>query len=85
VHGTAGVLGALLAGIFGMEALGGAGGVSLVNQAIACIFTIVYGTGIGYGISKLAGLLTGGLRVKEEEEKLGLDLAEHKLPAYPEE
>ncbi|UXM85058.1 ammonium transporter [Methanococcus aeolicus] len=85
VHGTAGILGALLAGIFGMEALGGAGGVSFVDQAIACIFTMVYGTGLGFGIAKLAGLLTGGLRVKEEEEKLGLDLAEHKLPAYPEE
>ncbi|MBA2840463.1 Amt family ammonium transporter [Methanococcus maripaludis] len=85
VHGTAGILGGILTGVFGMVALGGAGGVSLVNQLIAAGLTVVYGTGLGFGLGKLVGGFTGGLRVTEEEEKMGLDLAEHKLPAYPDE
>jgi Amt family ammonium transporter len=85
VHGTAGVVGAILAGIFAMPALGGLGGVSLVEQIIASVVTIVYGTGLGYILAKIIGLAAGGLRVSEEEEFEGLDLAEHKMPAYPEE
>jgi len=86
VHGTAGVIGAILAGVFGMTALGGTGqDINLINQVIAAIFCIVYGTGLGFILGKIIGVATGGLRVSEEEEKAGLDLAEHKLPAYPEE
>ncbi|XRP97197.1 ammonium transporter [Methanocaldococcus sp. 16A] len=85
VHGTAGVVGAILAGIFGMTALGGTGDVNLVEQIIASIFCIIYGTGLGFILAKIVGIVLGGLRVSEEEEKIGLDLAEHKMPAYPEE
>lgn len=85
VHGTAGVIGAILAGIFGMTAFGGTGDVSLIKQIIASGFVIVYGTGFGYILGKAVGIFTGGLRVSEEDEKMGLDLAEHKLSAYPEE
>ncbi|ENN95854.1 ammonium transporter [Methanocaldococcus villosus KIN24-T80] len=85
VHGTAGVVGAILAGILGMKALGGAGEVSLIDQIIASVFCIVYGTALGYIIAKIAGVICGGLRVSEEDEFIGLDLAEHKMPAYPEE
>ncbi|WP_456418378.1 ammonium transporter, partial [Methanocaldococcus infernus] len=65
VHGTAGVVGAILAGIFGMKALGGAGGVSIVEQVIGSIFCIVYGTVLGYVLAKIIDL-TIGLRVSEE-------------------
>ena len=85
VHGTAGVVGAIGAGIFGMTALGGAGGVSLIDQIIASIFCFIYGTGLGFILAKIAGIIFGGLRVSEEEEMKGLDLSEHKMPAYPEE
>ncbi|XRO75970.1 ammonium transporter [Methanocaldococcus sp. 28A] len=84
VHGTSGVVGAILAGIFGLPALGGAGGVNLVEQIIASIFCIIYGTGLGFILAKIVGMVLGGLRVSEDEEKMGLDLAEHKMPAYPE-
>ncbi|WP_423792190.1 ammonium transporter [Methanocaldococcus indicus] len=84
VHGTAGVVGAILAGIFGMKMFGGAGGVSLIDQIIASIFCIVYGTGLGFILAKIVDMIMG-LRVSEEEELKGLDLAEHKMPAYPEE
>ena len=85
VHGTAGVVGAIGAGIFGMTALGGAGDVSLIDQIIASIFCFIYGTGLGFILAKIAGIIFGGLRVSEDEEMKGLDLAEHKMPAYPEE
>ena len=85
VHGTAGVVGAIGAGIFGMTALGGAGDVSLIDQIIASIFCFIYGTGLGFILAKIAGIIFGGLRVSEEEEMKGLDLSEHKMPAYPEE
>ena len=85
VHGTAGVVGAIGAGIFGMTALGGAGGVSLIDQIIASIFCFIYGTSLGFILAKIAGIIFGGLRVSEEEEMKGLDLSEHKMPAYPEE
>ena len=85
VHGTAWVVGAIGAGIFGMTALGGAGGVSLIDQIIASIFCFIYGTGLGFILAKIAGIIFGGLRVSEEEEMKGLDLSEHKMPAYPEE
>ena len=68
-----------------MTAFGGVGGVSLTQQIIAALICAVYGTGAGFILGKLVGLLTGGLRVTEEQEKAGLDLSIHKLPAYPKE
>lgn len=85
VHATSGALGAILAGIFGMTAFGGVGGVSLTEQIIATLICAVYGTGAGFILGKLVGAVTGGLRVKESEEKAGLDISIHKLPAYPKE
>ncbi|MBA2869369.1 ammonium transporter [Methanococcus maripaludis] len=85
VHATSGALGAILAGIFGMTAFGGVGGVSLTEQIIATLICAIYGTGAGFILGKLVGAVTGGLRVKESEEKVGLDISIHKLPAYPKE
>ncbi len=85
VHGTAGIIGAICAGIFGSAVLGGSGDVSLVNQLIAVVVVVLYGTGFGLLLGKVIGYFTGGIRVTAEEEKLGLDLAEHHLSAYPEE
>ncbi|HIP34438.1 MAG TPA: ammonium transporter [Methanothermococcus okinawensis] len=86
VHGTSGVIGTILAGIFGMTVFGGTGqDINIINQIIAVVFCILYGTILGYIMARIVGVITGGLRVSEEEEEMGLDLAEHKLPAYPEE
>ena len=84
VHGTAGVIGAILAGVFGTTLLGGSGDVNLVNQIIAAGVVIIYGTGFGLLLGKGIGYFTDGIRVSAEEEQLGLDLAEHNLSAYPE-
>ena len=70
-------------GIFGMEALGGLGGVSLVSQII--------GTLVGCGFAAVAGAIVYGalkqsigIRLSEEEEQQGADLSIHKIAANPE-
>ncbi|MFP3872973.1 MAG: ammonium transporter [Thiohalophilus sp.] len=78
LHGLCGAWGALAAGIFGLEALGGMGGVSFMAQLV--------GTGIGVGIALLGGLLVYGLlkasvgiRLSQEAEYRGADLSIHKI------
>ncbi len=99
VHGTAGVVGAILAGIFGMKALGGVGVDPdsvmhivgnpdidlLLSQIIGSIFCAFYGIVLGYVVTIAIGFLCNGLRVGREAEIRGLDIVEHNLPAYPEE
>nr|WP_232349070.1 ammonium transporter [Neptunomonas qingdaonensis] len=78
LHGLCGVWGGIAAGIFGSEALGGLGGVSLMSQLIgtvAGILVAVVGSVIVYGIIKA----TLGLRLTEEDEFIGADLSIHKI------
>jgi len=83
LHGVIGSWGGIAAGIFGQEALGGLGGVTLVSQlmgsAAAILFALVNGF-LVYGI--LAK--TVGIRLSEEDEMLGADLSIHSIGAYPE-
>jgi Amt family ammonium transporter len=89
VHGVGGIIGALLTGVFAAEVLGGAGfgdgisgiGGQLLAQATGIIATIVY-TGIVSFI--LLKILDGvmGLRVDEDEEAEGLDVALHDERGY---
>jgi len=83
LHGLCGALGGIAAGIFGMEALGGMGGVSLGAQ--------IFGTVAGIVIALIGGFIVyGGLRMfvgirmSEEDEFQGADLSIHKISAYPE-
>ncbi|OMH41115.1 ammonium transporter [Desulfurobacterium indicum] len=82
VHFGGGATGAILAGVFGMKALGGLGGVNLGWQIIAVVLCLVYGVVVGYIAAKVAGFLAGGLRVPVEWEQEGLDITEHHLKAY---
>ncbi len=82
LHGLCGVWGGIAAGIFGLEALGGLGGVSLTSQLI--------GTGLGVGIAFVGGLVvygglkaTVGIKLDQEEEYNGADLTIHKIYATP--
>lgn len=78
LHGLCGVWGGIAAGIFGSEALGGLGGVSLMSQLIgtvAGILVAVVGAVIVYGLIKV----TLGIRLSEEEEFIGADLSIHKI------
>ena len=82
LHGLCGVWGGIAAGIFGLEAFGGLGGVTFQGQLVgtlAGILVAFVGGGIVYGAIKL----TIGLRLSEEEEYLGADLAVHKITAQP--
>lgn len=80
LHGLCGAWGGIAAGIFGQQALGGMGGVSLASQLVgtaAGIVVAVIGAGLVYGIlDKLTGL-----RLSEEDEYKGADLAIHKISA----
>ncbi|MPW36376.1 ammonium transporter [Vibrio sp. B1Z05] len=78
LHGLCGVWGAIAAGIFGSPLLGGLGGVSLISQIIgtvAGVIVAIVGGFIVYGIiNKLFGL-----RLSQEDEFIGADLAIHKI------
>lgn len=82
LHGVCGVWGGIAAGIFGTTALGGLGGVSLMSQVI--------GTAAGVAIAVVGGLIVYtlidrmfGLRLDEEGEFNGADLAIHRIRANP--
>jgi Amt family ammonium transporter len=80
LHGLCGVWGGIAAGIFGLESLGGLGGVTFAGQlagTVAGILIAFVGGGIVYG------KLVIGLRLSEEDEYLGADLAIHKITAQP--
>jgi len=86
VHGIGGIVGALLTGVFAAPALGGFGAVEDIGaqfwiQAKGVIFTVVYTAIVTYVILKVLDVLMG-LRVNEEEESVGLDLAQHNERGY---
>jgi Amt family ammonium transporter len=83
LHGLCGVWGGIAAGIFGLKALGGMGGVAFMSQVI--------GTVLGVAIAFSGGLIVYGLlkkivgiRLDPEEEYNGADLSIHKISAGPE-
>ncbi|GAA4494824.1 ammonium transporter [Pseudaeromonas paramecii] len=80
LHGLCGAWGGIAAGIFGSEALGGLGGISLMSQLIGTLLGVsiaVVGALIVYGL--MAKLV--GLRLSQEDEHQGADLAIHKISA----
>ena len=84
LHGVIGSWGGIAAGIFGQKFLGGMGGVSIISQlggtVTAILFALVNGF-LVYGI--LAK--TVGIRLSDEQEYKGADIAIHSIGAYPEE
>ena len=83
LHGLCGAWGGVAAGIFGQKLLGGLGGVSLASQTLGTVLGLVIalaGGALVYGILKR----TVGIRLGEEEEFMGADLAIHKIAAEPE-
>ncbi|MEX0347498.1 MAG: hypothetical protein AB3N20_21425 [Rhizobiaceae bacterium] len=67
----------------GLEALGGLGGVSLASQIVGSLIGVVYAAAAGYVVYGILKSATG-LRLTEEEEVLGADLAIHSIGANPE-
>ena len=80
LHGLCGVWGGLACGIFGQQAAGGLGGVSLFSQLV--------GSALGVLIALAGGLLVYGLlkgsvgiRLSQEDEFNGADLSIHRIGA----
>jgi Amt family ammonium transporter len=83
LHGLCGAWGGIAAGIFGLKAFGGLGGVSLMSQLIGTVLGIVVaaiGGFLVYGVLKR----TVGIRLDQEQEYEGADLSIHKISATPE-
>ncbi|PIX97081.1 MAG: ammonia channel protein [Hydrogenophilales bacterium CG_4_9_14_3_um_filter_63_34] len=95
IHGIGGILGALLTGVFNTWALGGTGIIDYVNnkvidteigaqlwiQAQAVGTAIIWSGVVAFVVFKLIDM-TMGLRVPEEQEREGLDTANHGERAY---
>ncbi|EMR3907967.1 ammonium transporter [Pseudomonas aeruginosa] len=86
VHAVGGIVGALLTGIFAAPSLGGFGSVEDIGaqffvQFKGVVFTVVYTAVVTFVILKVLDLVMG-LRVTEEEEAVGLDLALHNERGY---
>ena len=82
VHGIGGIVGALLTGVFAVKDIGGTAGLlegngaQVVAQLLGVGVTVVYGLVMTFIILKVIDLAIG-LRVSEEEEREGLDIALH--------
>jgi Amt family ammonium transporter len=96
VHGVAGIVGALLTGVFAAPSLGGAGIFDYVANAAspdysiasqlwiqtqAVLVTVVWSAIVSLIAYKIVDVIVG-LRVSDEQEREGLDIASHGESAY---
>ena len=88
VHGVGGILGSLLVAVLATDTFSGLGlaeGVNVASQfsvqAICVAITIIWTAIASYIILKIAGVM-GGLRVTEDDEVEGLDIAQHGERGY---
>ena len=51
-------------------------------QFVGVVSVVVFTAAVTWGILKLVGLMTGGLRVSEEQEVEGLDHISHEETGY---
>ncbi|MDB2553664.1 ammonium transporter [Gammaproteobacteria bacterium] len=92
VHGVGGIVGTLLAGVFvsgGLGVFSGNGladgmtiasqlGVQVFGIVVVALFTLV----VTAGLLRVVSAVTGGIRVSEEEEQIGLDIVDHDEKGY---
>ena len=89
VHGVGGTVGALLTGVFATRLVNSAGANGAAHgnlrqlgiQAVGVAATIAYAVVVTFILAKVLDLIMG-LRVKVEEEAIGLDITQHKESAY---
>ena len=89
VHGVGGMLGSLLVAGLAVGALGGNGLAENMTiakqfgvQVVGLLATAAWSALATFAIVKITAALTGGLRVDEEDELVGLDLASHGERGY---
>jgi Amt family ammonium transporter len=78
LHGLCGAWGGIACGIFGSQALGGLGGVSILSQLAGTVMGITIAV-IGGFIVYAALKKIMGIRLDQEEEFNGADLSIHKI------
>ena len=86
IHGVGGFVGVILTGVFTAEAFGGSGlnnsiGTQVALQSLGATATIVYSGVLTFAIAKILDHVIG-LRVTDEEEIEGLDIALHDERGY---
>ena len=74
VHGTVGIWGTLAVAFFG--------GANFMSQLIGVIAVYLFAFIFSFAVFFVISLIMRGVRVSEEEEAEGLDVAEHGSPAY---
>jgi Amt family ammonium transporter len=83
LHGLCGLWGGIAAGIFGLESLGGMGGVTFMSQLVGSLSGVAVALIGGFAVYGLVGAI-GGLRLTQEEEYNGADLSIHKIASTSE-
>jgi len=92
VHGVCGIWGTVVVGLWGYDIQGTGAGLGLFTgggvgqlwiQIVGCIAYAVWTVVTCYVTWKVIGAAFGGIRVTEEQEKIGLDITEHGIEAYP--
>jgi len=89
VHAVGGIIGALLTGVFAATTLGGAGfgdgnttiTSQVIAQSIGVVVTLIFTAIMSFIILKVIDIFIG-LRVDEEQETEGLDIALHEERGY---
>jgi Amt family ammonium transporter len=86
VHAVSGILGALLTGVLGAEAFGGVAGIESIGsqvliQATGVLFTVIWSGVVTFIIFQIIKV-TVGLRPSQDQEREGLDTAEHGERGY---
>ena len=89
VHGIGGILGTLATGLFASKAINAAGANGLFSgnpkqlliQLIGVLVAVGYTFTVTFVLYKLVDVFFG-IRVKEKEELMGLDLTQHRESAY---
>lgn len=88
IHGLGGIWGALATGLFAQEIIGGTNGLFFGNpgqlwiQFVSVVATMAFSFVMTFVILKIVSLVTGGLRVSDEDEEKGLDISLHNETGY---
>ena len=80
LHGLCGLWGGVAAGIFGLEAFGGLGGVTFMSQLIGSLAGVLFAVVGGFIVYKTVNAIMP-IRLSEEDEFNGADVAIHKIGA----
>ncbi|MHB8064354.1 MAG: ammonium transporter [Ruminiclostridium sp.] len=83
LHGINGTWGGIAAGIFGRRAFGGLYDLSFLAQLSGSLLAVVFSLITGFILYKVLDMVFG-LRISEQQELIGADLAFHRIDANPE-